>query len=188
MTPEMTDPAILISNSFPDDFVLSSVYEIENAILALEKLDAKLGFMQGVKKFRTQSVDEQIKDLKIRSERIRGVILRTMQSLSDQKTLHFPSVAKVTRKKSSQTWSITDEDSVLLALDKIGLRKNVVETKEVVNARKLSALLSELDERGVNIPGAVKAPGNETIAVTYENKELPAGQSRKSLEFDDLEV
>lgn len=191
MSEQSDQMRMLMSNELPADYVLNSIYEIENALTLLESIGKKVDFFKELKKFRTKSVDSRIKELSEKSAFLRQVVLRTMQQLDDtQRTFQFPSIGKVSRRKGRDSWQIDDEKAVLEFLDKQGIKDQVVEMKEVVDTRKLKKLLDEIPN-AESVPGVTKKTGEENISITYETPDADTllannEQPRNLLDLDTL--
>jgi len=83
---------------------LSSVYEIEGALLSVKELDSKISFLKGLKQHRAAILDDKIKSLSGKVDKIREVILTTMKTHSPkQKTIEFPGVAKISRRQNKDS-------------------------------------------------------------------------------------
>jgi len=181
----------LMRDDLPADYVLNSVYEIENAIRVCEAMMKKVSFFKDLKKFRAQSIDKELRILEDKMSFMRSVILRTMLQLDPtQRTFQFPSVGKVTRRKGRATWKIEDQDAVLDYLESKGVKDQVVETKESVNMRALKKLLDDLGKTE-SVPGAVLSESDESISLTYEtlkSDEIAADNKPDLLDLDTLSI
>ncbi len=162
----------LMSDDLPQDYVLDSVYEVENVLLMLKGIKEKVEYFKGLKKYRTKSIDDKIGDLTDRSSRLRGVVLHTMKQLEPKKnTITFPSIGSVTRKKAKSAWNIDDEESLVAFLDKQGYKDTVVKTKQVIDARKLNSVLDDFADARVSVPGVSPKPTSESISIRFEEVE-----------------
>ena len=103
---------LLTSQDIARDYVLNSVYEIEEVIPLIQKLSKHIVFLKELKKFRSTSIDAKIAEYAEKSQQLRTVILNTLEKFGE-KTLDFPGVAKVTRKKTTSTWQVESESSLL---------------------------------------------------------------------------
>lgn len=180
----------LMNKNLPPDYVLSSIYEVENALIFLEQVKKKIEYYKNLKKHRSKSIDTHLDYLENGAIRARQIILRTMQELEpDNKTFNFPSIGKVSRKKLPSSYTIDDEDQLLSYLESKGLKGQVVEMKEVVNAKKLKSLLDDLIHmQNGNIPGVSIKIGEETISITYESSEKSLPQQQKIDKLESLHI
>jgi len=167
----------------PDDYILNSVYEIENVLLILKSLDQKIDWYKHLKKYRTASIDEKINDLEERMSRLRDVVLSTMKKLEPKRsTMNFPAIASVTRKANPGKWEIEDEESLLVFLSKSGHKNDVIKVKETLDMKELKKVLDDFDVSSVKVPGVIHTPGKESISIKYEkstsvDKEVPSETS-----------
>ena len=156
------------------DGCLSSVFEIENAMLHLRKLGEEVEHLKGLKKHRAQSIDKQVQSLNEDTTKLRGIILQTMRKLSpDQKTLNFPDVGKVSRRVSKDTWEIEDDKALLDFFEAEGKKSEIVKIKESIDVRNAKKLVEVYVESGVGVPGVKKIVSPESISISFEIKPKP---------------
>jgi len=188
MTPK--DLQILAAEGVPQDYVLNSVYEIENIILLLKEINSKVDFYKDLKKFRTESINEKIDDYSKRSDQLRKLIQDTLKHFKE-KTLDFPGIGKVTRRnKSKDTWQIVDEDSLRKFFEEKGVKDQVYTTKEVIDKREAMKMVDAYVKQGVNVPGLFSVEGSESVSISFsKNKEKEEPVSHVSLdELEELNI
>lgn len=161
----------LLGGDLPPDYVLNSVYEIENVLLMLKSIKKKADWFKDLKKHRAESIDEKITELEEKSDRLRAVVLATMKKLEpDHTTLNFPSIGAVTRKKSAGKWNVDNEELLTDFLDKHGYKDQVFKVTSKLDSRKLGDALEDLSNARVDVPGVSYSEGAETVSIKYEDK------------------
>ncbi len=185
---------IQIAESGLGDIQLNSIYEVESILLALEEIDNRVGFWKNLKKHRVQTIDAAISDYSGRAEKLRKLVLDTLKQF-DEKTLDFPGIAKVTRRKNKDSWEIDDANQMLNFFKQEGLADEVSEVKTVVKKTAVNKLLLEYSKKNVNIPGTSRVAGAESISVTFEKtdkstskKVIKPKKSEPSQPLEELEV
>lgn len=179
----------LLTDDIADDFILSSAYEIENILLILGHLNSKAKWFKDLKKARNQDLDREVKYIEERQQRLRDVILRTMKQLEpDRKTLQFPSVGKVSRRQTQDSWVIDDEKAFLDFAEERGFKNQVLQIKESIDLREAKKVIADLSQ-SETIPGTSKKDGTESISISFEpDTEIPdALPLAAKLNLDDLD-
>lgn len=190
-----SDLRTLLSGPIPDGHTLSSTFEIENILLLIEEIDKKMEYYKELKKHRVKSVDEKIGSLVQKEAVLRGVILNTMKSMGE-KSLDFPDIGKVSRRKAKSAIVLEDQDAVVAYLEEKGLKAGVVKTVESIDKRKLNSLVGDLEKQGENVPGVTKVVGPESLSITFEKPKDPnasvgvpvANSTKPELDLDDLDA
>lgn len=178
--------AELLTSDGSGDQALSSVYEIEDVLLMVSEINRKVTYYKELKKYRAASIDEKIADLTEKNEILRQIIFNTMKKVApNEKTLNFPSIGKVSRRKSQDSWSVTDEDALLDFLEGEGRKDEVVKTSTVIDKRKLNAILAEFSKIGTSVPGSASVSGQESLSVTFEK---PSEASKNVTEPASLDI
>lgn len=190
---------IIASPEVPDDYILDSIYDIEEVLEYLATLNGKIDHLKKLKQHRIEAIDSKLGNFNNRVARLRKLILDTMIKMSpDQKTIDFTPIGKITRRKSKKTWEVLDEESLLAFLENKGVKEEVIVTKETVNKKKLTDILDKLAKTSDLIPGAVLNAGEESVSITYEKNykavekeedetEEPIKEMPSSVSADDLE-
>lgn len=190
-----SDIRTLLAGPIPDGHTLSSTFEIENILLLIEEINKKLEYYKELKKHRAKSVDEKISSLNQKEAILRGVILNTMKSMNE-KSLDFPDIGKVSRRKSKSAIVLEDQDKIVAYLDEKGLKSSVVKTVESIDRRKLNSLIGDLEKQGEVIPGISKTTGSESLSITFEKPKDPnthvgapiTTHTKPELDLDDLDA
>lgn len=152
-----------------DDIVLSSVFEIENILIHISDLDSKLEHLKGLKKYRIETADIEIKSLESQISQFRDLIRRTMFVFKpNEKSLQFPSVGKVVKRKGSTSYVIKDETAFLDYMEQEGRYDEVIRTKAVVDVRAAKKVIDELTDSGKSIPGVEMVKTDPSISITFE--------------------
>lgn len=185
----------LLSGPIPDGHTLSSTFEIENILLLIEEIDKKVEYYKELKKHRVKSVDEKINSLVQKEAVLRGVILNTMRSMNE-KSLDFPDIGKVSRRKAKSSIVLEDQDAVIAYLEKKGLSDGLVKVVESIDKRKLNSLVSDLEKQGEDVPGISKIAGSESLSISFEKPKDPNVSmgapidkpTKPELDLDDLDA
>lgn len=160
----------LLGSDLPADYTLNSIYEIENLLIILKSIDEKVQFYKELKKFRTKSIDEKVDQLEERSDRLRSVVLHTMQKLEPTKrSFNFPAIATVTRKKNPDNWNVTNEDELRNFLEEYGYKDDVFQTREVLDTRNMKRVLNDLTSASITPAGVEHKKGVESISIKFES-------------------
>lgn len=179
-------------NSIPEDFVLDSVFEIEDVLESIAELQDKSTYFRNLKKHRIETCDYKINNCENKIEQLRKVILETMKKLAPKdKTIDFSPIGKVTRKKPTQSWVVEDEETMLSFLKKQGKKDTVVEVKEKIIKRQLDRVLDEISNKIKEIPGVTLKTGDESVSIifekTYDPKEKKIENVTEENINDDIE-
>lgn len=152
--------------------VLSSLYDIENVLLLVSEIDHKITYYRDLKKRRVEAIDTEIRKLTLKEEMLRSIILNTMKAVAPrEKTLNFPDIGKVSRRKASDAIVIEDKDSVISYLDKAGLKPELVRVSEDIDKRKFNVWYNDYSKSGAKVPGVNVVPGDESLSVSFEEEE-----------------
>lgn len=152
-----------------DDVTLKSVFDIEHLMLLIGSMEDRIDYYADLKKHRIQSIDKISSELKRKVDSYRDVALRTMQSLEpSKKTLDFPGVGKISRRKKPGTWEVHDEHELVSILDRKGLKGDVV--KESLDLRKVKAVLDKISSEGqtIDLGVASKSPDSESVSISFD--------------------
>jgi len=153
-----------------DDLVLSSEFEIEEVLIRLQELNSKIEHAKGLKKYRVETADIEIKSLEEKIGQFRRLIQNTMFTLTpNEKSLQFPSIAKVVKRKGSDSWKIEDEAEFLKHVrneHKADYDK-VVKVKQSVDSRAAKKMIDDWTE-SEDVPGVRKVEGIESISITFD--------------------
>lgn len=190
-----SDLRTLLAGPIPDGHILSSTFEIENILLLVEEINKKLEYYKELKKHRVKSIDDKISSLNQKEADLRGVILNTMKNMNE-KSLDFPDIGKVSRRKSKTAIVLEDQDKIVAYLDTKGLKSGVVKNVETIDKRKLNSLISDLEKQGEDIPGISKSIGPESLSITFEKPKDPnthmgapiATPTKPELDLEDLDA
>lgn len=158
------------ASAITDDLVLSSVFEIEEILVRIQELSGKLEHAKGLKKYRVETAGMEIKSLEGQIAQFRMLIQNTMFTLTDEKTLQYPAIAKVVKRKGKDAWKIADEDAFLQYIkdEHPGELDAVVKTKQVVDTRVAKKLIEDWVESG-DVPGVTKVEAADSISITFDS-------------------
>ncbi len=165
----MNDLRNLLIEGLSPDQTLSSLYDIENILLLIGEINHKLEYYKELKKHRVQSIDASISELTGKTEALRSIVMNTMKKVApNDKTLNFPDIGKVSRRKSKDGIVIDDQAAVLDFLDKKGEKGEVVKVVKSVDKRKLNSIVSAYQKSGDQVPGISIVAGTESLSITLE--------------------
>jgi len=158
------------AGAITDDVVLSSVFEIESILIHINELNSKLEHLKGLKKYRVETADVEIKALENQVAQFRELIQRTMFTLKpDEKSLQFPAIGKVVKRKGSTSYVIKDEDAFLDYMKQEGRYDEIAKTKVSVDARKAKKAIGEMIDSGDDVPGVEAIETDPSISITFES-------------------
>jgi len=153
------------------DLVLSSEFEIEEVLIQLQELNSKLEHAKGLKKYRVETADMRIKALESKINQFRRLIQNTMFTLTpNEKSLQYPAIAKVVKRKGKDSWKIEDESKFLKHVKdehKDDFNK-IVKVKQSVDARAAKKMIEDWVE-SEDVPGVKKVEGAESISITFDS-------------------
>lgn len=165
----MSDLRTILSEGLSADHSLSSMYEIEDILLLIGEVNRKIDYYKEMKKYRAASIDDKISSLTAKSDCLRSIVLNTMQKVvPNEKTLDFPDIGKVTRRKPTKTINIDDQDKVIKYLEQKGMKDEVVKISEIVDRRKLKTIVQQCSKAGETVPGVSTTMGSESLSITFE--------------------
>jgi len=148
---------------------LDDLVNIEDLILTIDMLQSKIVHYENLKKKRVNPIDNAIIDLDSRIDYMKKVILATLIA-QNEKTVNFPGVGKVIKKKNPIKWVVNDNEEIIKELKTKGEYDKVVkeEIKITINKKELNKVLGDWDKSG-DIPDYVdKQGGNDGVSITFE--------------------
>jgi len=179
----MSDLRTILAEGLSADHSLSSMYEIEDILLLIGEVNRKIDYYKEMKKHRAASIDDKISSLSAKSDCLRSIVLNTMQKVvPNEKTLDFPDIGKVTRRKPTETLNIDDQDQVISYLEAKGMKDEVVKVSETVDRRKLKIIVQQCGKAGETVPGVSTTIGSESLSITFE-KPNPDGEQKAPSEI-----
>ena len=166
------DKASLSSKHIPESYVIDNIYEIEDVLVAINKIDKEIEFLKGLKQNRVKSIEEEITAFEEKYNWLRKLALESLKTHSPKdKTVNFPGVAKVTRKIVKGSWSIDDEKEMLDFFETEGMKDEVVIVKPTVDKKKAKEILEHFGKLRINVPGTKKSEDYENLSITFESDE-----------------
>ena len=178
----------ILGSALTKEQTLSSIYDIEEILLIIQEINRKIDYYKDYKRNKVQTLDTKISHLTAKVDSLRGLILTTMQTIAPkEKTLDFPDVGKVVRKKGKESLNIEDEESVLKYLDQKGRKAEVVKVVQSIDKRELNAILNEYQKSGERVPGAIFSTGEESIAITFEKPKEQVQENHSEIKEVNLE-
>ena len=149
---------------------LESLSDIEDLMLAMYDIDAKVNFLKELKRQRTATIQSEIDKQTDRKDLLRRMILNTLNS-NKQKSLNFPGIGRAVMKKASHKWNVIDETALLEELKDLVTEADLEDvTEQVVKVRKkdLNNLLDILESRNTELSNAKKEQTPANVTITYD--------------------
>ena len=160
---------------------LEDLAGIEEVVLKIEALDHKVSFWKELKKKKDNDIASAIKDVSQRIDFFKKIILTTLEA-NGEKSLTFPGVCKVTRKKKPVQWEITDEEEFIKYLKSSGKYDQVVEFTPKIKKDEANKLCKQCEEKG-KLPSGINKKNEEftlTIQIPKESEIIPIKEDAKS--------
>ena len=165
--------AFYTEQDIPENITLGSLYDLEVLIEAVAVLESRVEHYKGLKAHRIKVIDAAIDHVSNKIDQLRSVMLEAMRTLApNQKTVDFPGIGRVTRKKSPRRWEVTDEPGLLSYLEDIGRKGEVEEVKIHIKKSAINSVLEDLSSstQPKDIPGVVLHDGEEQVSIKLDNK------------------
>jgi len=135
-----------VSSELDGEEVLSWIkddLDVERLIGSVKKCKDEIEFLNKMKEKRVFPIDQKIAKLTANEEKLRTLILEVLPKFFPKKnSVDFPGVGKVTKRKLKGKWSLTDEDQYKQSLRDFKIFDDFVQTKEVVDKRKIAAAVA----------------------------------------------
>jgi len=168
---------------------LSDIHSIESVIDRIKHLDDEISSLRKLKKKRAKAIDSAIDKTTDKIGFLKDIIYETLDHFKERQ-VRFPGVGMVSKRKSSTSYKIVDQDSLLKTLKEEGEYDNVVSTSSNIDVQKhkLNKLLSLWDKIG-KLPPSVKIEKSErsvTISFAKED-EQPEVQEETTSELQELD-
>jgi len=173
---EEADDFIDIFKDIDRSAVESSVSEdvdVEKLVMALKNIKRETIFLKKLKKVRVASITEKLDKLDRNESELREIILQLMDELfPKQKTVDFPGVGRVTKRKVTGKWEVTDADKLLEFARKHNKHKDIFQRKFTVKKRELPSILADLIVSGEKVEGAefVEPASDTSLTVTIHDE------------------
>ena len=151
-----------------DQDSLEDIFEVEGVLLIIKDISDKIEFYKNLKKKRNNDIDDTIAHLDRKQDRLRSIIFNTIKTKSNKKTVNFPSVGKVSIKKTKTSWEIIDEKTLLDFLKQNNDIEGVAEIKTKVKKRELNEKLAYYKAQDIKVPGVEEVESKESLAIHLE--------------------
>jgi len=145
---------------------LSDPIQIEDVLLEINRLQRDVGFYKKLKQRRVQPITDRINDAESKIERLRKAALDCMIDNNTSK-LDFPEVAKISQRKVSGSWDITDEKDLTRHLEDLELLDDVAQKTWKFDKRKLKKLLDELKEANNLCQGVERGEDRMSLSISF---------------------
>lgn len=168
------DDYVEFPSGYQDKQSFDTLEEMEEALMRIRSMNKKLDWYKNLKRTRVQSIEDNISKTESQLESMNELIKNTMKKLCpNEKTIHFPSVAKVTKRSLKPDVVIEDEAKLLEHLDDLGLRSSVMVQKEEFSKTNAKNVVKELlkDERVTSVPGTKIETDRESLSISFEKDE-----------------
>ena len=172
----------------PEDS-LECVFDIEDLLGYVKSLDAEIDFLKRLKESRAEKINAEISSHQSDIDKIKSIIKNTMlEHQPDKKTISFPGVGKVTRRKVAGKWVIDDENVFLEEMTKRGLKTKVIRIKESVAKKEADEVLSDLQQKNDRVAGVSWNEPSESLTISLEKSEgKPVPEVPKRIASDNIE-
>ncbi len=154
---------------------LDSETQIEDCIVAIEKMGEKLDFLKHLKKDRVKTIDQEIDKVESKQNQIKSVILETLKD-GKLKSLDFPGVGRVVSRKVKGKWVVKDEKLLMSLLSeklKPDEYKEITKNKETFSKKDLDVLLEKIGEEKEISDHVEKTKDGVSLKVSfYEAKQV----------------
>jgi len=146
---------------------LDELYDVEDAILALQHVQERIYYCKELKKRRMTAIDKYVKSFSKHEEVLRAIIGNTMKKHKTA-TANFPGVGSVKMRKAADKWEVTDEIKLIEWLEEKSVDKTVV--KKSIQKNELNKLI-KTDVAGIKkAEGLNKIEGQQSPTVSFETK------------------
>lgn len=147
---------------------LEDLYNIESAISLIKKDEDRIEQYKALKKKRAEQIDVEIKKLEARVSHMKNIILLTLND-KKEKSVKFPGVGSVNKRKIAAKWEISDEEKLLEVLKKRNELNNCTKTKIDIVKKDLNKLL-DMWHKSDEVPKDCinRVDEGESITVKYD--------------------
>lgn len=156
---------------------MSDLNNIEAALVMMRQANEKIEALRSLKRAREEAINAEMDKLRNRLDFLKSVIVRTLQD-HNQKTVSFPGVGKVSRRKKKGSWLVKDEEALMDVLKKEGELENCTRTVVEVKKGELNKLLDAWQDIERVPPCVEKTPDEESVSISYEEE--------KDIDVDDI--
>lgn len=159
---------------------LPDIYSLESVLATIKKANDDISYFKALKKKRIEAIDEEVAKLENRVEFLKTVAINTLNS-HNEKSVKFPGLGSVSKRKKSGGWVIIDEDKLVEFLNNEG-ESGIVEMKPKIKKNELNKLLNTLDK--VNkIPDCVeKGEDKESLTFIFDKE----ADTDSAIPYDDI--
>lgn len=146
---------------------LQDTESIEAALQLIKKSEDQVKQFKELKKKRIEAINQEIETLETRVQFFKQVIIKTLKK-SNQKTIKFPGIGKVSRRTKKGKWLVNDEVEMIQILKNENEFDNCVEIKEDIKKTSLNKLL-DVWERVDKLPDCVeREPSEDSVTISFE--------------------
>lgn len=146
--------------------------QLEDALIEIRKIQAEAEHVKELKRRRTAIYNDHIKQLEEKESILRGAIDRCMSS-SGKKSLKYPGVGSISKRKRKGTWTILDEDALVEHCRSLGVGEEAISQIVKIDKTKMNKVLDSLLQNN-NIPNSVaeKSEDSESLSISVEKAEV----------------
>jgi hypothetical protein len=153
-----------------DETPLSDVYFVESVVAQIQTIDNKINEIKEYKRKKLEAIEISINTLEFRRNFCIKLILNTLNQFK-QKSISFPGLANIHKKKESYKWVVKDEDETVLFLQQFPENNKALENVPKINKRNLNSFLDTY-EKNNSVPECIlKEKTEETVVISFLNKE-----------------
>ena len=163
---------------------LDSEFELEDLLSAINEFKDQVKFFGLLKKKRTANIDVEIDKIEKQIDTLEKIALTTLEN-TDNKSLKFPGIGKVTIVERSGKWVIDDQDKFLEYLKKedTAAYSQVVTMKPSIAKKEVDAILNAW-EKVKKVPKCIsKTQPFKTIKISFDkNIDVEIGEDEEATE------
>lgn len=149
---------------------LEDKFEIEDVLIAMQSYAKKQEFLKELKRKRIEAIDQQLDEIDRNISILQNAITQCMNE-SNEKTLDFPGIAKISVRKTKGTWNILNQDALFDFLKAHKMEHGLIESTWKFKKKELNKLLDELQTNN-NVPDSVMREENkQSLSVSYDKQE-----------------
>jgi len=174
---------------------LESEYEIEDLLVAINRIKDKISFLENLKRQRSKDIQREIDKFDDRISKLEEVVKKTLKN-AGRKTLDFPGVGKVSIVNRKGKWVVQDESQLLEILkekDEAAYEKTIT-LKPVIAKKILDEILDQWEATGMIPDCVVHKDLTEHIKINFkkdvdiEETEEIDNSTDIGQDYDNLEI
>ena len=163
---------------------LEDLLSIEDVLYTIQEFDKKIERYKLMKAKRVKPIEDAIDKATDKMNYLKSIILSTLIE-HKEKSISFPGVGRVTKKKGSSVWKVLDDKRIVDVLKERNKYTEIVEEKPCIRKKELDRLLDNWKTTG-SLPDCVKEENKpESVSIAFE-KDISVPRKEKNEESDDV--